>query len=204
MVVLARALQWCTEWLGASPSILCSAVQDLCQCLESLMERDNLLEASMLEVVREEPEASPTPTEEAVLLGEDPEPLEEWAIALHAPDKPEEASEPDDTVGLGVIVAAPQNMWTWVLPPPPGFARLLAVRSAPPSLKDADTPLGIPRGAWLDLTSLGSTQIVIVRNSLAGELEYYYKDRVISRMSLCLTPHYIPGQPGTNWELREY
>ena len=36
-----------------------------------------------------------------------------------------------------------------------------------------------------------------------GELEYHYEARVISRMSLHITPPYIPGQPGTNQELED-
>ena len=44
-------------------------VQGLHRCLEPLIERDDLLDASMLEVVEEEPVTSPTPMEEAVLLG---------------------------------------------------------------------------------------------------------------------------------------
>ena len=85
MVGLVRALQWCAEWSGVSPGILCSAVQDLCRCLEPLMERDDLFDASMLEVVGEESVTSLTPMEEAVLLGEDPKPQEDQATAPHSP-----------------------------------------------------------------------------------------------------------------------
>ena len=48
------------------------------------MERDDMWDASM-EVAGEEPVASLTPTEEVVLLGEDPEPQEDQATALHTP-----------------------------------------------------------------------------------------------------------------------
>ena len=40
----------------------------------------------MLELVGEEPVASPTLTEDAILLGEDPEPQEDQATALHTPN----------------------------------------------------------------------------------------------------------------------
>ena len=52
MAGLVRALQWYAEWSGASPSLLCSVVQGL-QCFEPLIKRDDLLDVSMLEVVRE-------------------------------------------------------------------------------------------------------------------------------------------------------
>ena len=77
----------------------------------------------------------------------------------------------------------------------------LSVQSHP--LEDADTPMGIPRGAWLDLNSLGSAQIVTTRYNKTGKLEYHCKARGIFRMSLCVAPPYIPGQSGTNWELKD-
>ena len=73
------------------------------------MERCDMLDASMLEVVGKEPVASPTPTEEAILLGEDPEPQEDQAIALHTPNRQVEASESGDAVRPGVIAATPHR-----------------------------------------------------------------------------------------------
>ena len=185
---LVRALQWCAEWSGALSDIFCSVIWDLCRCLEPLMERDNMLDASMLEVTGEEPVVSPTHTEEAVLLGEDPEPKEDQATTLHIPIQPEEASEPEDTISPGVMAADPQNVWRQILLSTPGFAKVLTIRSRLPPLEDADMPMRIPIGAWLDLTFLSSMQITILQNNITGELEYQYKARVITRMSLHLIP----------------
>ena len=68
----------------------------------------------------------PTPSEEAVSLGEEPEPQEEWATTLHTPAWPEEASEPEGAISSGVMVDAWRQL-------PPGFAELLAIQSGPPS-----------------------------------------------------------------------
>ena len=51
-----------------------------------LIERDDLLDASMLEVTEEVQMTSPNPAEEAVQLGEFPGPQEEWETALHTPN----------------------------------------------------------------------------------------------------------------------
>ena len=54
-------------------------------------------------------------------------------------------------------------------------------------------PMGVPRGTQLDLTFLSSMQIVVLTNSMTGEVEYHYKARVISRMSLGLILPNIQG-----------
>ena len=78
MVALARALQQCTIQSGVPPGVLCGAIQDLCKCLATLMERGNLLRLSMLEVMEEEEmTTSPSPVEETRSLDEEPEPWEE-------------------------------------------------------------------------------------------------------------------------------
>ena len=85
-MALAWALQQCSILLGAPLGILCSPVQDLHRCLMPFIERGDLLDASMLEVVEEEPVTSPNPAEEAGLPDEEPEPQEEQATALHTPN----------------------------------------------------------------------------------------------------------------------
>ena len=60
--------------------------------------------------LREEPVASLTHTEEAVLLGECPEPQEDQVTAPHTPMQLEDVSEPEDAVSLGLMAAAPQNV----------------------------------------------------------------------------------------------
>ena len=86
---------------------------------------------------------------------------------------------------------------------PPGVAKPLAIKSGPPPLKDADPPVGIPKGSLLDLTSLSSMQMIITQNNMMGMLEYYYETRVISRISLHLTSLDFQDWPNTHGELKE-
>ena len=81
-VGLAQALKYCAEWSGAAPDTMCGKVWDLQRCLAPLIQLDeeDIWEASLLESVQDEPMASLTPTEEALLLGEDLEPPESWGI----------------------------------------------------------------------------------------------------------------------------
>ena len=73
-LVLAKALQYCAERSGASFRVLCNVVRDHQRCMEPLMylKGDDILEALLLEATDNEPGASPTPAEEAALLGKDP------------------------------------------------------------------------------------------------------------------------------------
>ena len=68
-------------------------------------------------------------------------------------------------------------------------------------LKDVGSLVGVPFGAQLDLTYLGSMQIVMTQNTLMGELWYHCETRVISQTSLHLTLPDYPDQHNTNWEL---
>ena len=64
-------------------------------------------------------------------------------------------------------------------------------------------PWVYPRGAWLDLSSLMSMQVVIIHNTSTGELQYHYQTRVISQISLHLAlPNYL-GQSSPHWQLKE-
>ena len=69
-LALARVLQVCTDASGAKPGVLCRAVRELQQYMALLMtiNGDNVMEASLLGPVEEEPRP-PTPKEEATLLG---------------------------------------------------------------------------------------------------------------------------------------
>ena len=60
--------------------------------------------ASFLESVGEESMGSPTPTEEALLLGEDPEPQGAQASALCIPIWPEEALKSEVTAGVASLL----------------------------------------------------------------------------------------------------
>ena len=79
----------------------------------------------------------------------------------------------------------------------------LAVKSWPPPLEDAGSPLHIPQGAWLDLSSLGSIQVVITQNTLRGELQYHSQTRVISQTSLHIALPDYPDQLNIFQQLKE-
>ena len=95
----------------------------------------------MLKVAeQEEATTSPSPAEETRSLVEEPELWEEWPTVAQAPDYLEEALEPKGASSLGVMTIAQRQL----LLAPPGFRELLAAKSGPPPLEDADSPLGIP------------------------------------------------------------
>ena len=78
MLALIQALQACAEALGAKTGILCETARELQQCMTPLMtlNGDDIVEASLLGLTREEPGPSSTPEEEAALLGKEDEPSE--------------------------------------------------------------------------------------------------------------------------------
>ena len=95
--------QW--DWPGPSSSALYNwglpheysvvSSRVFCRCLAPLLRSDDLLSASMLEVMEEEEATtSPSPAEEAMSPVEEPEPWEVWPTAVQAPNHLEEASEP--------------------------------------------------------------------------------------------------------------
>ena len=66
----SQVLQACTEASRANPGVLCRAVREHQQCMAPSMtiDGDDVIGASMLGLVEEEPR-TPTPEEEATLLG---------------------------------------------------------------------------------------------------------------------------------------
>ena len=70
-------------------------------CILLQLDGKDIWEASLLEFVEEDPVASPTPAEEALLFGEDPEPQGAQASAQCIPVQPEEALKPHGAVRLG-------------------------------------------------------------------------------------------------------
>ena len=94
-------------------------------------------------------------------------------------------------------------VWRQLLQTPPGFLEILATELGLPLLKDVDSPVGVPQRAQLDLTSLGSTQMVITQNTLKGELLYHCETRVIFWTSPHLNLPDSRYQPDTHQELVE-
>ena len=66
-------MQQCAERLGAPTGVLCDTAQELQRCMAPLMclNGKEIVEASLLELMDDEPGTSPTLEEEATLLGEE-------------------------------------------------------------------------------------------------------------------------------------
>ena len=84
-VALAWTLQWWAIQSGSPLGILCGRVQDLHRCLMPLIEKDYLIDTSMLEVVEAEPMTSLNPVQEARQWGAEPGPPEEQATTHISP-----------------------------------------------------------------------------------------------------------------------
>ena len=71
-MALARALQACAEESGFPTGVLCDAVWELQRCMAPLLvlDGDEIVEASLLSPIGGEHRTSPTPQEEAALLGD--------------------------------------------------------------------------------------------------------------------------------------
>ena len=72
--------------------------------------------------------------------------------------------------------------------PLPLELRLPAQVSHLPPLEDVEPLVSLPREAWLDISSLASMEMILVRNTLMGEFEYCYQMQLISMTSLHLNP----------------
>ena len=181
--MLARALQHCVERSGVPSGVLCDVAQDLQRCIVPLMclEGDDILEASLPRATDNKLRMSLTLAEEAALLGDDPAPQRAWAIITCPSDCPEETPKPEGTSKLERTVADLQGMQMQPLPPPPGFKLPM---SGPPQLKTREPQVRIPRKSQLDLTSMASMWMAIVRNESTGKFECWYKTRVVGSLHL--------------------
>ena len=143
MVALAMALQRCAIQSGMLPGVLCRAVQELCRYLAPLLEKGDLLDPAMLDVVKKDP-MTPAPAERA----SSPRPRVEEPISVPGPNEPP-TSEPKEA-GYSEELALVQRRRPLE---PPGFTHSWADESGPPPLEDVDWPVSIPLGAQLDLSS---------------------------------------------------
>ena len=86
-----------------SPSVLCKAAWDLQKCMVPVMqlEGDEIVKASLLAPTDDLPGVPPTSEEEAVLLGDEPEPQQAQKVTMSPPEcpgipKPKEPTKPSD------------------------------------------------------------------------------------------------------------
>ena len=77
----------CREFM-MPPGDLCNAAQDLQRCMVPLMHLEGveIVEASQLGLADDRPQMSPTLAEEAVLLGDEPEPQEATTFLCKSPE----------------------------------------------------------------------------------------------------------------------
>ena len=58
-------------------------------------------------------------------------------------------------------------------------------------------------GAHLDLSSLGSMQVIVSHNPITGGVQLQYQSMVISQMSLQLAPSKYSDKSDSPWQLKE-
>ena len=125
-----------------------------------LLERGDLLDLDMLDVVRKDPMTS-APAEKASSL----RPRVEKPISVSGSSKPttlepEEAAQPEEFAL--VLRSRPLA--------PLGFTLSWVDESLPPPQEEADWPMSIPLGTQLDFASLGSLQVTISHYPVMGKV----------------------------------
>ena len=109
-LALVQALQHCAERLGMPPRVLCNEAWNLQRCMAPLMhlEGDEMVEALLLGSTNNGPRMSPTPEEEAVLLGDELEPQEAQEGTIFPLEHPGETPNPkNQSNGLMLCVHLP-------------------------------------------------------------------------------------------------
>ena len=142
-----------------------------------MVEKGNLLDLKMLDIAHEDSTAPPVPTEGA----SSSEPRAKEPISLPAPDKLP-ASEPEEAAYSKEL--AP--VWKRRPAAPPGFTLLWVDESDSSLLEDTASPVSIPLGAWLYLSSLETLHVIVCHITMMGEVQYQYQSMVASRTSLQL------------------
>ena len=145
-----------------------------------------LLDITILNVVEKDPVTPLIPRERVSLPEKKPVSQEEEITATQSSNRPD-AVEPEGTGCSGELVIVRR----WLPPAPPGLYQVMGGWVWPTPLEDVDSLISIPMGAQLDLSSLGSLQVVISHNPVIGEVQYQYQSRVISQTSLQLAPSQI-------------
>ena len=167
-VALVKVLQRCAVHPGMPPGVLCRAVQELCRCLNHVVERGDQFNLQMLDMAERDPKA---PT-----------------LAKRAPSPTSETEEAAPSEGLS-LVPIQRSL------PLPGFTLLWANESDPPPLEDSEWPMTIPLGSPLDLTCLGSMEWMVSCYTAMGEMHLQCQTWVIAQMILQQTLPKSSDQP---------
>ena len=159
-VPLAKALQRCAVYSGIPLSVLCRAVQELYECLPSMIQSGNVVDLEMLDVA-EKGHVAPASEGRALSLMPRLEP-------------PVSVTAPNELITLEPEVATPSEDLTlvprWRPPPPSGFSLQWADESNSPPLGQVHWPMNVPLGSQLDFASLGSIQVTISHFPVTGEV----------------------------------
>ena len=95
-------------------------------------------------------------------------------------------------------IPPPPGFW---LPPTPRLGLPPALESRSPLPEVEETLFGIPKGAWLDLSSISTMHMTFMSNVQKGDLSYRWEMRVSG--SLCLGPSDAQDLLGTRQRLAE-
>ena len=147
-VVLTKTLQRCTAHSGMPLGVLCGAVQELHECLTSMIQSGDLIDLEMLDVAKDPVAPSSKGRAPSLMPGA------EQPFGVNTPSELS-ASEPEE--------AAPQEELTllprWRPLPTPGFSLLWVDKSDSLPPGQEDWPMNVPWGVQLDFASLGSIQV---------------------------------------------
>ena len=109
-LALAQALQCSVERSGMLPRVLSDAVQYLQSCIAPLMD-SNMIVSFMVGPTDNRPIMSPTSEEEAVLLGDEPQPQDAQEVTMSSPECPEIPEPEEPTEQADIPSHLPLHPW---------------------------------------------------------------------------------------------
>ena len=169
-VALAKVLQRCTVHSWMPLVVLCRAVQELHECLASVIQSSNPLDLGMLDVAEKDPVPPASEGRSPSLIPQVEPPIGVTVPGEASTLEPGEATQPE-----GLTLVPRQRLL-----PPPAFSLLWADESDPPPLVQAGWPMHIPQGAQLDFASLGSIQVTLSHFPAMGEVHCEYESQTVS------------------------
>ena len=144
------------------PVVLCGAVEELCRCLTPLVEWGDLLDLKMLDVAKKDSAAPVCPYRGGLIIrtqsGRANWPTCHWqTIHFGACSLRRSGPFAEKTTGT-----------PWIYP-------FMGGQVWPIPLEDAASPVSIPLGSQLDLSSLETLQVIVSYNTMTGEVQYQYQ-----------------------------